>query len=134
MRLAILMVIALVATLAMATAMISDTGVVSAHGNSPARLTAAGWECFLEEEDVMVICAPPGAFTSSASFIQLIFDTDDVTATDAPLIGMDVFLRSDLYHGQPCPQFGLDNWIPLDFDGDGATDFFACPHPFGGFP
>ena len=123
-----------VAAIVMFAIAVTGVGSASAHGPSPAQLTAAGWNCFLEEEDLMVICAPPGAFTSSASFIQLIFDTDDVTATDAPLIGMDVFLRSDLYHGQPCPQFGLDNWIPLDFDGDGATDFFACPHPFGGFP
>ncbi len=131
MRLGVIIAMALIVTLAVATTMASDTGVVSAHGNSPAKLAAAGWECFLEEEDQMVICSPPGAFTSSASFTALIFDTADVAATDAPLVGLDVFLRSDLYHGEPCPQFGLDDWISLDFDGDGVTDFFACPHPFG---
>ncbi len=127
-------VIIVVAAVVMFAIAASGVGSASAHGTSPAKLTAAGWECFLEEEDLMVICFPSGDDASFASLTALVFDTTDIAATDAPLVGMDVFLRSDLYHGQPCPQFGLDNWIPLDFDGDGATDFFACPHPFGGFP
>ena len=134
MRLTILIAIALIATIAVATIFMPGTGVVSAHGNSPDKLTAAGWECFLEEEDLMVICFPPRDFASSASLTALVFDTTDVAATDAPLVGTDHFLRADLYHGQPCPQFGAEDYFPLDFDGDGATDFFVCPHPLGGLP
>ncbi len=134
MRFAVLIAIALIATLVMVTTMVSDTGVASAQGNSPAKLTAAGWECFLEEEDLMVICFPPGDDASFASLSALIFDTTDLAATDAPLVGQDLFLRADLYHGQPCRLFGAEDYFPLDFDGDGITDFFVCPHPFGGFP
>ncbi len=123
-----------IAAIAVVTAVVAGVGAVSAHGNSPAKLTAAGWECFLEEEDQMVICFPLGDDASFASFSALIFDTSDLAATDAPLVGQDLFLRADLYHGQPCRLFGAEDYLPLDFDADGTPDFFVCPHPFGGLP
>ncbi len=122
------------AAIVMFASAVSGVGSASAHGTSPAKLTAAGWECFLEEEDLMVICFPLGDDASFASFSALIFDTTDLAATDAPLVGQDLFLRADLYHGQPCRLFGAEDYFPLDFDGDGAPDFFVCPHPFGGLP
>ena len=85
-----------VAAIVMFASAVSGVGSVSAHGNSPAKLTAAGWECFLEEEDLMVICFPLGDDASFASLSALIFDTTDLAATDAPLVGQDLFLRADL--------------------------------------
>ena len=82
----------------------------------------------------MVICFPLGDDASFASLSALIFDTTDLAATDAPLVGQDLFLRADLYHGQPCRLFGAEDYLPLDFDEDGTPDFFVCPHPFGELP
>lgn len=103
-------------------------GPVAAHGNGPAQLAQAGWLCLPFPGLGGVYCMPPGAFTSSETVTARIFDTLDPNATDAPYLGTAMFVRADLYNGQPCPQLGSDSYIALDFSGDGATDYHGCWH------
>ncbi len=99
---------------------------VSAQGNGPAQLIKAGWLCLSFPSLGGVYCMPPGAFVSSETVTARVFDTLDPNASDAPYIGTALFVRADLYNGQPCPQQGLDQYIPLDFTGDGVMDYFGC--------
>lgn len=94
---------------------------VSAHGVSPAKLAAAGWECF-NVEGLGVHCFPPGHHASTATLTVLYFATTDPADTDAPFSGTELLLREDLYHGQPCPQEGTDSWHLLPFG------YYACHH------
>ena len=100
---------------------------VAARGNGPAQLAKAGWLC-LSFGSLGVHCMPPGAFVSSETVNARVFDTLDPNASDAPYLGTALFVRADLYHGQPCPQMGMDQYIPLDFTGDGVTDYYGCWH------
>jgi hypothetical protein len=85
------------------------------------------WLC-LSFGSLGVHCMPPGAFVSSETVTARVFDTADPAASDAPFLGTALFVRADLYNGQPCPQQGFDQYIPLDFTGDGATDYYGCWH------
>jgi hypothetical protein len=120
--------IVFVVVLAVAAVAVSGMGSASAHGVSPARLTNAGWTCF-NVPDLGVHCASPGNEASSASMSLLVFeDTSDPTDNHAALTSTEILLRADLYHGQPCPQEGVDEYHSLDLDGDGEVDHFACHH------
>ena len=110
------------AILLMAAAMTSGAGVAEAHGVSPAKLNRAGWSCD-NIAPLGVHCFPPGTGASSASISVLVFDTTDEGATHAPFLGAEILIRSDLYHGQPCPQEGLDEYV--DLSGIGLP-YFAC--------
>jgi hypothetical protein len=101
---------------------------VTAQGNGPAQLVKAGWLCLPFPSLGGVYCMPPGAFTSSETVTARIFGTLDPNASDAPYLGTALFVRVDLYNGQPCPQMGMDRYIPLDFTGDGETDYYGCWH------
>jgi hypothetical protein len=75
---------------------------------SPAQLTKAGWTCFVpppETNNPNAHCAPPGHFEAgvSPSWRLFAFQTGDVAATEANFQGTERLIRSDLYHGQPCP-------------------------------
>lgn len=81
-----------------------------ANGLGPARLAAAGWDCFLPPLDFNpnVHCAPPGQLerivsgeARSAMFVA--FATTDLEAAHAAFLGTERLLRADLYRGQPCP-------------------------------
>jgi hypothetical protein len=102
-------------------------GPVAAQGRSPAQLTNAGWLC-LSFESLGVHCMPPGAFSSSESVSALVFDTSDPTSADASFVGTALFIRADLYHGQPCLQEGLHLYRPYDFTGDDVPDYYGCRH------
>ena len=111
------------AVLLMAAAMTSGAGVAEAHGNSPAKRVNAGWNC-INIEPLGVHCFPPGSGASSASIPVQVFDTDNPLATNVTFLGTEILIRADLYHGQPCPQEGLDEYegpIPV-----GPDDYFAC--------
>ncbi len=101
---------------------------VAARGNGPAQLVKAGWLCLPFPSLGGVYCMPPGAFISSETVTARIFDTLDPVASDAPFLGTALFVRVDLYNGQPCTQQVLDSYIPLDFTGDGVTDYYGCWH------
>ena len=101
---------------------------VAAQGNGPAQLVKAGWLCLPFPSLGGVYCMPPGAFIASETVTARSFDTLDPNASDAPYLGTAMFVRADLYNGQPCPQRGLDSYIPLDFTGDGVTDYYGCWH------
>jgi hypothetical protein len=121
--------------LAAATAMLPGSGV-AAQGFGPGQLASAGWDCFLPPLDFNpnVHCAPPGQLEAivsgdarSAMFVA--FATPDLKATRAEFLGTERLIRSDLYHGQPCPtdpptfaysslfpRFGWDYYICHTFD------------------
>ena len=101
---------------------------VAAQGNGPAQSVKAGWLCLPFPSLGGVYCMPPGAFISSETVTARIFDTLDSTASEAAFLGTAMFVRADLYNGQPCPQQRLASYIPLDFTGDGVTDFYGCWH------
>ena len=101
---------------------------VSAQENGPAQLVKAGWLCLPFPSLGGVYCMPPGAFISNETVTARVFDTLDANASDVPYLGTALFVRADLYNSQPCPQQGLVQYIPLDFTGDGATDYYGCWH------
>lgn len=101
---------------------------VAAQGSGPAQLVKAGWLCLPFPSLGGVYCMPPGAFISSETVTARVFDTLDPTASDAAFLGTALFVRVDMYNGQPCPQQWLDQYVPLDFTGDGTTDYFGCWH------
>ncbi len=110
------------AVLLVAAAMTSGAGVADAQGVSPAKLNRAGWNC--DNSPGLVHCFTPGSGASSASISVLVFNTTDEGATDAPLLGAEILIREDLYHGQPCPAGGLNEYdgpIPV-----GGANYFAC--------
>ena len=94
-------------------------------GLTPAQLAASGWTCF-NVPGLGVHCAPPGKWGSGARAIQLLyfFDLTDPTSDQAgQLTGTETLLRSDTYHGQPCPT--EDQVTYTDLSGLGL-DYFAC--------
>jgi hypothetical protein len=101
---------------------------VQAQGNNPAQLTQAGWLC-LSFGSLGVPCMAPGAFVSSEIVTAQVFDTMDPAASEARYLGTALFVQADLYNRQPCPQQRLDQYIPLDFTGDGTADYYGCWHP-----
>lgn len=79
-------------------------------GLGPAALVDAGWTCFNPPVSFnrYVHCAPPDTFESAVqrglpSIRLLTFNTFDVSARDAELLGTERIIRADLYAGQPCP-------------------------------
>ena len=92
----------------LASAALFPTNAV-AQGVNPARLVAAGWDCILPPPfNPNVHCAPPGSLEAILSadaemVVWLAFATDDLGATDAPLLGSERMIRADLFNGQPVP-------------------------------
>ena len=94
--------------IAAAAACMLATGA-SAKGVSPAKLSRAGWDCFLPPPfNPNVHCAPPGQLEAivsgqARSGMFMAFATDNVNSDDAALLGTERLIRGDLYRGQPCP-------------------------------
>src|SRR4051794_40171246 len=87
-----------------------STSLAMAAGSSPAQLARAGWDCFLPPLDFNpnVHCAPPGQLAGIVSGqartgMFVTFATTDLGAESATFLGTERLIRSDLYHGQPCP-------------------------------
>jgi hypothetical protein len=111
-------------------------GSAEAQGLGPADLTRAGWSCFQPPPDFnpYIHCAPPGQLEGimsgeARSGMFVAFETTDINAESAPLLGTERMIRGDLYHGQPCPtepptyeygwlypRFGWDYYICHTFD------------------
>lgn len=126
----------LIATVLFATLSGVPVTQALAGGSSPSQLTAAGWDCFLPPLDFNpnVHCAPPGQLeriisgeARAAMFVA--FATADLDAVSAPYLGTERLIRSDLFHGQPCPtdppsyqysslfpRFGWEYYICHTFD------------------
>ena len=103
--------------------------VASAGGNSPAQRTKAGWFCIVAGPRNRVHCVPPGAFKSSASITAQVFDTSDVSSTDAPLHGTQILIRADLYAGQPCASDGGGEYEFVPSSATGLPfDYRTCHH------
>lgn len=117
----------LAATTVAGTLALTLAAPAAAHGLNPHRLYLAGWNCF-NVEGLGVHCTPPGDPASSATLTLLVFDTADPHATDAPFAGTELLIRADLYHGQPCATDGGGEYHPLDLDGSGSIDYYACHH------
>ena len=112
-----------VAAIVMFAIALSGVSNASAHGTSPAKLTAAGWNCF-DVPGLGVHCQPPGDGASGATLTFLVFDTSDPSAPHAPFTGTELLISTGLYHGQPCPQEGLDEYVDLR----PGLPYFACHH------
>lgn len=65
---------------------------------------------------------PPGADASDATIPLKVYDTQDPTAEQAPFLGTEILIREGLYHGQPCPQEGLEEYELL------PNGYYACHH------
>ncbi len=116
--------IVLLATAAavMALAMALSAGIVAAQAPGPAQLVQRGWTCFDVSGPLGVHCQPPGADASDATIPLKVYDTQDPTAEQAPFLGTEILIREDLYHGQPCPQEGLEEYELL------PNGYYACHH------
>lgn len=78
----------------------------AATGSSPAKLTAAGWDCIVVFGAVH--CAPPGGLArvgsgTAKTMTFLVFGTTNPAATEAPFLGTELIVRADIFSGQPCP-------------------------------
>jgi hypothetical protein len=117
------LMISLAAAAALALPM--SAGAQDQGGLTPSQLTASGWTCFFVP-GLGVHCAPPNKWASGDRSIQLLyfFNLTDPTSNDAgQLTGTETLLRSDTYHGQPCP---TENQVTYtDLAGLGL-DYFAC--------
>ena len=106
----------LVSLLAAAAIAIMTVSSVSAGGPQPGHLGDHGWTCF-DVPELGVHCAPPGREwappVQAATPLLYWFDTTEPSATDADFSGTEMLLPHSLYHGQPCPQEGLDDWADI---------------------
>ncbi len=107
------------AALSLPTAAAGQSG-----GLSPKQLSDHGWICV---NATGVHCAPPGtSLPPTAPTLQLLyFDTSDPSSDDANLLGTETLLRSDLFHGQPCP---IEPSGEYHFVGDlgGGVTYYGC--------
>jgi hypothetical protein len=97
-----------------------------AKGVNPAQLSQAGWACMNAGPHNWVHCFPPGAGASPATMSVRVFDTQDVSATEAEFLGTELLIHVDLYHGQPCPQNGLSEYE--DLRPETGLPYYACHH------
>lgn len=101
-----------------------DTAQRNGQGNTPAQLTRAGWAC-MDVPGHGVHCLDPH-WTQFGVHIQVkVFDTTDLTSTDATFLGTESLIWNEQYAGQPClPGHGEYFLIP---DGP-AAGYYACHH------
>lgn len=105
-------------------------------GPGPAALVDAGWTCFNPPVSFnrYVHCAPPDTFESAVekgqpSIRLLTFNTFDVGARDAELLGTERMIRADLYAGQPCPTDPPNTGYTYLNSDPFYLDYFIC-HTF----
>ena len=90
-------------------------------GNTPSRLTQAGWHC-VNVPGHGVHCEDPHAEIGSSVHIQVkVFDTSDVGSDSATFLGTESLVRADHYRGQPCVP-GHGEYFLLPFG------YYACHH------
>jgi len=97
--------------------------VASANGPTIDQLTKAGWTCFRDPGAPRMVCSDPGHGrpsptdpTPPSTFNFKIF------TLDGAFVGTVHLIRSDLYHGQPCPQTG-GPYFPIP-----AIGYHRCEH------
>ena len=131
--------IAIVIILVLGTFGVAATATYSKEeakpGLTPAELTAVGWDCILPDPSIpgldVVHCAPPGGLASlpdAPALTFIAFDTTDPESADAPLLGVELIIRGDLFRGEPCPAdapgeytylgplLGIDYWACHSYD------------------
>ena len=90
-------------------------------GNTPFRLTQAGWQC-LNVPGHGVHCLDPHGEIGSSVHIQVkVFDTADPSSDSATFQGTESLVRADHYRGQPCLP-GHGEYLLLPFG------YYACHH------
>jgi hypothetical protein len=55
-----------------------------------------------------------------------VFDTEEVSATEAEFLGTELLIHVDLYHEQPCPQDELTEYE--DLRETAGLPYYACHH------
>ena len=112
--------VALAAVLAAALAIVAPA---AAEGVTPAQLTKAGWPCFVPPPfPDRIVCGNPGlglppvppVADGRPAYTILLFNRD------GSFRGTEHLIRSDLYHGQPCPQSA---WVFI-----APIGYFECQH------
>ncbi|HET9325053.1 MAG TPA: hypothetical protein VFO03_14340 [Gaiellaceae bacterium] len=95
-----------------------------AEGVTPDQLTNAGWTCFRDPAAPRIVCSDPGHGRPTVPA-----DPDGPPSYNFKIFGLDGsftgtlhLIRSDLYHGQPCPQVGGEYFfIP-------PIGYYRCEH------
>jgi hypothetical protein len=100
---------------------VPDVVLRNGDGNTPFRLTEAGWNC-LNVPGHGVHCEDPHAEIGSGVHIQVkVFDTADPSSDSAAFLGTESLVRADHYKGQPClPGHGTYFLLPFGY--------YACHH------
>jgi hypothetical protein len=107
----------LVSLIAAAAITASTVTVAAAGGPQPGHLEDHGWTC-LDVPDLGVHCSPPGrpwalAPIEAPTPLLYWFTTTDPSDTDADFTGTEMLLPHSRYHGQPCPQEDLEEWMDI---------------------
>lgn len=93
-----------------------------AAAESPARLSAAGWNCF-NVPGLGVHCMPPGVEWGDRNVQLLYFDTVDPMATEAQFLGVESLVRADAFRGnRQCRTDPSGDWLNLV----AALGYFGC--------
>lgn len=103
--------------------MMVAVATVGAAGHSDSQLKRAGWNCFITGPHDWVHCMKKNPADGPSTVPVKVFSNDG-----SDFLGTELLIRADLYNGQPCPQEGGGEYAGLDFDGDGANDYYACHH------
>ena len=92
-------------------------GTTTAGGLTSEQLARAGYTCIPAGPNDWIHCFLARKFPKPSVPVK-VFSTDGME-----FLGTELLLRADKYHGQPCPQDGLDIWDPLAVPG-----YLACHH------
>jgi hypothetical protein len=103
-----------------------------ANGVNPAQLSRAGWDCFNAGPNNWVHCIPPGSNASPATLSVRVFDTEDVSASEAEFLGTELLIHMSIYNDQPCPQLTGPGHEQVPYEDLSKTPeplpYYACHH------
>lgn len=89
------------------------------QGNTPQELMANGWVCWYRFNQYAFCMNPsfdpafPNVNPLPTAVMNKIFKVSDATFADPVYLGTSVYLREDLYAGQPCPSNAQPDWISM---------------------
>lgn len=106
---------------------------VAAHGdgqgNTPQELMEKGWICWYRFNQYAFCMNPafdPGFLSQDplpAAIMNKIFKVSDATFANPVYLGTSIYLREDLYAGQPCPSNSQADWMSMI-----GGKYYNCRH------